>query len=164
MISLGFGICRNDIGGELFYDVPGSEVHFLFLNAELPGGCLPHVDSRIFQRTWTVTGLSRRGRDGVHFKIFPWRRTGRLPGRSRRCAFPSAWGPGRVPLPGKWIYRESGFHHGIGCRINGLGRSRVGIQLFPLLLPGVAAGVSGVEGTLKFRALVNVLGSLPKTM
>lgn len=70
MISLGFGICRNDIGGELFYDVPGSEVHFLFLNAELPGGCLPHVDSRIFQRTWTVTGLSRRGRDGVHFKIF----------------------------------------------------------------------------------------------
>lgn len=84
-----------------------------------------------FQRTWTVTGLSRRGREGVHFKIFPWRRTGRLPGRSRRRAFPFAWVPRRVPLPGKWIYRESGFHHGIGGRINGLGRGRVGIQLFP---------------------------------
>lgn len=63
-------VVKSPEGKWLFDYVPGSEVHFLFLDAELPGGRLPHVDSRIFQRTWTVTGLSRRGREGVHFKIF----------------------------------------------------------------------------------------------
>ena len=70
MISLGFGICRNDIGGELFYDVPGSEVHFLFLNAELPGGCLPHVDSRIFPTDLDGYGAEPQGTGWSPFQNF----------------------------------------------------------------------------------------------
>ena len=149
MISLGFGICRNDIGGELFYDVPGSEVHFLFLNAELPGGCLPHVDSRIFPTDLDGYGAEPQGTGWSPFQNFF---LGVVPGVYQAEAgdahFHLPGVQGGFPCQGNGYIGSLVFHHGIGCRINGLGRSRVGIQLFPA---AVARG-----GRRSFRSGGNV--------